>query len=113
MAPHANMFSLFLGIWLGMIALGWMLFYRDGLDAQARNRLWPWWIGGAGVIFVAFLCAMETYRPATWLIAAGISVFAASMIRRIRFCEKCGSLETAQGFLDTPDICSQCGHAIG
>ena len=98
--------------WPMMMGLGWLSFWRDGLSPQWRTFLWPVWIAGGGILMSLVLWQQDGDVLTRLLMIGGLGVYCASVIRRVRFCPHCGSLEMAPEFFGRPGVCAACGKPM-
>ena len=101
---------LLFAIWFVVAAIGFVVFFL-GRNAAFKRRWFPWYLAGAGTLFVTFIALMGAPLPQLGLMVPFVAVILWLNYYGTRFCDACGRT-TYGGFPVRPRHCMHCGAAL-
>lgn len=106
-----RVFPIFFGVWivLGLISAGFFFFNNN---AALKRKVFPPFVIGVGVLFLAFVALMGFPAGMFFIIVPAIVLITFLNLRSTRFCNACGKTLINQNFLSAPKFCSKCGAAL-
>lgn len=105
----------FFGFTVFWVALGLaaFAFFYLNRDAELKRRIFPFYIGGLGVISVIFVGWLGGWQPVVLMITVpliGLNTFLS--LRTTKFCSGCGRTLFKQPLLSPAKICRHCGSSL-
>ena len=110
MSPE-QIFPIFVGSWVVLGLVSFMIFFR-GKNVQLKRKLLAPFIIGAGVLFTGFTYAIVPGGQALYIIVPAVILITIFNLRSIIFCDSCGKITNNQNFLVKPEFCSKCGEKL-
>lgn len=106
-----EIFPIFVGVWVVLGIISALVFFV-GKNVKLKRKLWPPFVIGTGVLFVAFSYAMMPSEQSLMLIVPAVALITFLNLRSTRFCDSCGRTVINQNFFVKPDFCSKCGYKL-
>ena len=108
-ANPSEAFVVFFVIWvlLGLFSAGFFLVNRN---AGLKRKIWPWFVVGAGVLFLGFVGFSGGYQI-LYFAGPAVALITIMNLRLVKFCDSCGKT-IYKAFLSPPKFCSQCGAQL-
>lgn len=105
-----RVFPFFMGTWLVLAVVSFLLFYRGG-DADRKRRLFPPFTVGVAILFLGFVALMGWPPSMLVLMAPVVGLITFLNLRNTQFCDSCGRVVPTRGF-SRPKYCPRCGAAL-
>jgi hypothetical protein len=107
-----QVWPIFMGTWI-VLGVGGLLFFRTtAVTAALKERIWPVFIIGTGILFVLFCWLMDGNNTPLFFLIPGVAIISALNLRRVRFCHSCNSMQYRNSFFSPQQFCQRCGHDL-
>jgi len=103
---------IFIGTWVALAIVSFVVFFTAIFSGALKNRLWPIFIVGTGVLFVSFSWLADGAKPLPFFVIPIVVLITVANVRSVRFCPSCSAFQRSNRFFSAPRFCQNCGHDL-
>ncbi|MRR09472.1 zinc-ribbon domain-containing protein [bacterium] len=101
---HQRVFYIFFGAWVVLGAASYLFFTRYR-NAAVKTAVWPFYLAGIGLVFLAFIFLQGVRGTMLYIAAAATGVIMCLNYAFNGFCERCGAMVPKRSA-----VCPKCGE---
>src|SRR5947208_16732928 len=106
-----QIFPIFIGVWIMLSIVGFLLFYVSK-NAAFKRRYSPWFAGLTGLLFIGIVTATAIPLAMLAIMIPFVALITYLNIRGTQFCGACGRTMIQQMPFSRADFCSKCGAPL-
>lgn len=108
-SPEAPfVFAIFFAIWV-VLGIGSFVFFQFNKNAALKRRLWPRFVIGTSVLFIAFGWLIGFKGQQIFFVVPVLMLITVLNLRAMKFCDSCGKTIYVRPPFSTADFCPKCG----
>jgi hypothetical protein len=103
---------LFVVLW-AVLAIASTAFFTLNRNAELKQKVWPPYIVGLGLLFLGITYAMGVRPPFLFLAIPVVALIVFLNLRGVQFCTSCGATVRSTNPFSRPTACPTCSAPLG